>query len=72
MTTDLQLPETITMAQLIQNLQQITTDEAGVDWPDFLAWLELFCQHQGWDVEYYLPSDHACAIFANDRCILRL
>ena len=72
MTVELKFQDTITMSQLLQNLQQITTDETGVDWSDFLAWLERFCHHQGWDVEYYLPSDYSCAIFADDSSFLRL
>ena len=72
MTIDLQLPKTITMTELIKRLQQITTDNTEVDWQDFLAWLELFCQQQGWDVEYHLPTDYSCAIFADDNCMLRL
>ena len=70
MTVSLQFPETITMAQLIQRLQRITVDDRAVDWQEFLAWLELFCQYQGWDVEYDLASDRSCAIFADDNSIL--
>ena len=60
------------MAQLIQRLQRITVDDGAVDWQEFLAWLELFCQHQVWDVEYHSSSDYSCAIFADDDSILQL
>ena len=66
MTVSLQCPETITIAQLIKLLERITADGAEVDWQEFLSWLELFCQYQGWDVEYDLASDRSCAIFADD------
>ncbi|MCB0168632.1 MAG: hypothetical protein KDI79_30675 [Anaerolineae bacterium] len=34
-------------------------------WQEFLTALECFCDGVGWSVEYHLPSDSSCAIFAD-------
>ena len=37
--------------------------DSTVPWPVLLEWLERFCVHQNWDIEYDSVEDESCAIF---------